>query len=157
MWKIVFKACSAACVLMTATPALSAPIEISNVVFQEVEVRQPDGSVKRTLAPAATVTPGDEIVYVLTIRNTGVSPAEQLVVTNPLPADVAFVAPEGTTAPKVSIGGERFGALTELTVSTADGRTRPAQPSDVTHLRWDLSVPLPPQGERQVSYRGQLK
>jgi uncharacterized repeat protein (TIGR01451 family) len=142
---------------MTATPALSAPIEISNVVFQEVEVRQPDGSVKRTLAPAATVTPGDEVVYVLTIRNTGANAAEQLVVTNPLPVDVAYVAPAGSTAPKVSVGGERFGALSELSVTTADGRTRPARPADVTHLRWDLSAPLPPQGEQQVSYRGQLK
>jgi uncharacterized repeat protein (TIGR01451 family) len=158
MWKIVFKACSAAFVLITATPALSAPIEISNAVFQEVETRGPDGAMKRTLAPAVTVTPGDEVVYVLTIRNTGASPAEQLVITNPLPQHVAFVAAAaGSTAPKVSVGGERFGALSDLSVVTADGRSRPAQAGDVTHIRWDLAAPLAPNSEQQVSYRGQLK
>lgn len=157
MWRIAFRACSAACLLITSTPALAAPVEISNAVFKELQVRQPDGVVRRTLTPAATVVPGEEVVYVLTIRNTGASPAEQLVITNPLPADIVFVSAEGSAAPMVSVGGERFGALSELSVATADGRTRPAQPGDVTHLRWDLSVPLAPMSERQVSYRGQLK
>lgn len=155
--KSLLRAASAAALLMTAAPALAAPIEITNAVFEATEVRSADGSIKRQLVPATTVTPGDEVVYVLTVRNTGASPAEQLVITNPLPADIAFVAAEGSDAPKVSIGGERFGDLSELSATASDGRTRPAKPADVTHLRWTLTAPLAPLGERQVSYRGQLK
>ncbi len=157
MWKIVFRFCSAAFVLMAATPSMAAPIAIDNAVFKEVIVQRPDGGVERKLTPAAKVTPGDEVVYVLTVRNTGPNPAEQLVVTNPLPVDVVYVASIDGDAPKVSVGGERFAALSELSVTVSDGRTRPAVAADVTHLRWDLASPLASQAEHRVSYRGRLK
>lgn len=157
MMKNVLRTLAVSGVLLGGTTALAAPVELSNAVFKETIVRQPDGTSKRALSPAATVTPGEQVVYVLTIRNTGTLPAEQLVVTNPVPSDVAFVAAEDAAAAKLSVGGERFGALSEFTVTTADGRARPALPADVTHLRWELADPLAPNSERQVSYRGRLK
>ena len=46
--------------------------------------------------------------------------------------------------------------LAELTVAGPDGEPRPAQPSDVTHLRWVLPA-LPAGGEGAVSFRARVR
>jgi hypothetical protein len=38
--------------------------------------------------------------------------------------------------------GKSWGPLAKLTVRGADGAPRPAQGSDVTHLRWKLGKPV---------------
>lgn len=134
----------------------ASPIQISNAVFQEVEVKADDGSVATKLVPAAKVVPGAEVVYEISYRNNGTEPATDLAIDNPLPKEVVFV--DASVQPTtVSVdGGENFGDLEELAVFGADGEPRPAKSTDITNLRW-IVASLPPGGEGKVTFRARVK
>ncbi len=66
------------------------------------------------MAAAARVTPGDRIVYQLSYRNSGREPARDLVIANPVPANMAYAgAAEGSAEPELSVDGTRFGSLAQ--------------------------------------------
>ena len=148
--------------LAWAPQALAADtLELRNEVFQEVDVKDADGSTHRERVPAAKVVPGTEVIYVITYRNAGKQPAANVVITNPIPAELAYQPERGpapSATPDVSVdSGTRFGALASLSVKDAEGKPRPAQGSDVTHLRWRLREPVAPGAQGSVSYRAVLE
>jgi uncharacterized repeat protein (TIGR01451 family) len=134
---------------------------LTNEVFQEIEVKSPDGKLERKTIPAARVVPGTEVIYVITYKNEGDKPAEKITVTNPVPKELEYVtAPSiaGESAAEVSVdGGKNYGALPRLTVAGTDGKPRPATTSDVTHVRWSLKSIVEPGDEGKVSFRAKLK
>jgi uncharacterized repeat protein (TIGR01451 family) len=136
-------------------------LELRNEVFQEVDVTDADGKTHRERVPAAKVVPGSEVIYVITYRNTGAQPATDVVITNPIPAELAYqpqLGPGPSAAPDVSVdAGKSFGALASLSVKDADGKSRAAQGSDVTHVRWELRTPVKPGEQGSVSYRAVLE
>ncbi len=96
--------------------------------------------------PPASASSGDELVYTVTFSNVTAQPADQVRITNPLPAGVRYVA-DTATGPGAEVlysvdGGATFGAPAELTVVAADGGRRNADTADYTHIRWQLSAPL---------------
>jgi uncharacterized repeat protein (TIGR01451 family) len=129
---------------------------LSTAVFKEVETRAADGKVTTALKPAARVTPGDQVVYVLTYHNGGVSPTDGVVINNPLAKDLIYAGPADAKPPLVSIDGHSFGPLASLTKTGAAGAV-PATAADVTTLRWALAQPVPAGGEVQMSFRARLK
>jgi uncharacterized repeat protein (TIGR01451 family) len=134
-------------------------LQLSNQVFQEIEVIGADGKPERKTVPAATVVPGTEVSYVISYRNQGDQPADNVTITNPVPAELEYVAVLGPApANQVSVdGGKRYGALASLTVADASGKTRPAEAADVTHVRWMLGAALPPGDGGRVSFKARLK
>jgi uncharacterized repeat protein (TIGR01451 family) len=148
---------AAAAVLITQGPARAGEASLTAAVFREVEVRSPDGRVTTDLKPASRVTPGDQVVYVLTYRNGAAKPAEGVVVINPLAKDLVYAGPADARPPMVSVDGETFGPLTTL-IKTAQGASpAPASAADVTTLRWRLDQPVPAGGEVRLSFRARLK
>ena len=153
----------AGCLLLAVAPAVAAQdtLELRNAVFQEVDVKAADGTMHKERVPAAKVVPGTEVIYVITYHNTGKEPATDVVITNPIPPELAYqpeLGPGPSAAPDVSVdSGANFGALASLKVKDADGKPRPAQGSDVTHVRWRLSKPVAPGAEGSVSYRAVLE
>src|SRR5262249_5357098 len=151
----------ATCLLLTVAPAVAAQdaLELRNAVFQEVDVKAADGTTHRERVPAAKVVPGSEVIYVITYKNNGKQPAADVVITNPIPKELAYRPETGTgAAPEVSVdAGKSWGALASLSVKGADGKPRPAQGNDVTHVRWKLHAPLKPGEEGTVSYRAVLE
>lgn len=137
-----------------------AEVQLSSAAFQEKEVlANGKKSVKRE--PLANAVPGQEIIYVITYRNTGTEPVQNVVVNNPVPKELAYVANSAlgnNTRFEASVdGGKTFGVFSQLTVKGADGKTRAATGTDVTHLRWTLTAPLKAAGEGDVSYRAVLR
>lgn len=134
-------------------------VQLTNQVFQEVEVIGADGKPERKTVPAATVVPGTDVSYVIAYRNTGDKPAENVAITNPVPAELEYVAVLGPApANQVSVdGGRQYGPLASLSVTDADGKPRPAQAADVTHVRWILNTALPPGAGGTVSFKARLK
>jgi uncharacterized repeat protein (TIGR01451 family) len=134
-------------------------VQLTNQVFQEVEVIGADGKPERKTVPAATIVPGAELSYVIAYRNTGDKPAGNVAITNPVPAELEYVAVLGPApANEVSVdGGKQFGPLTSLSVQGADGKSRPAQAADVTHVRWILNTALEPGAGGTVSFKARLK
>jgi uncharacterized repeat protein (TIGR01451 family) len=110
--------------------------------------------------PATKVEPGAEVVYVLSYKNTGKAPAEKVVISNPVPANLEFreASTAAGAAADVSVdGGKTWGRLAALKVTGKDNKPRAAQASDVTDVRWVLAAAVPAGGEGKVTYRARLK
>jgi uncharacterized repeat protein (TIGR01451 family) len=129
---------------------------VSQVLVERVETT-PDGRSITTRAEPDVVTPGDRLVFLLSYRNDGAEPATAFVLTNPVPDSVAFAGTDDRSAVVSIDGGKTWGALSSLTVTQADGITRPAQVADVTHIRWSLAQPVPSGGAGELSFRGVVK
>lgn len=122
-------------------------------VLQEKAVEE--AGVKRVLLVAAdNVTPGDEVIYDLSYANTSAKPAEQVVLTNPVPATLEYVS--GDSALVSVDGGKTFAILSSLKVSETDGTQRPAAPKDVTHVRWNIAA-IAPGTSGHVLFKARLK
>lgn len=148
-----------AAVLLCAGTALAAGrLELKNTVFQEIEVATEDGRTEIRQVPATRVIPGTEVIYVIDYGNVGDGPVENVAITNPIPDELAYVGEDGAIpVTTVSVDdGAQYGELAELTVPGPDGELRPAQPSDVTHLRWVLPA-LPAGGDGAVSFRARVR
>lgn len=143
--------------MLAATAAWAQAVNVETRLFVETYITGKDGAIERQLKPAATVTPGDRLVYVVTYRNAGRQPATDFALTNPIPKHVEF-AGEETAGSEVSVdGGKTWGAITTLRIANADGTTRAARRDDVTHLRWRLTQPIAPGAEGQVTFKARLK
>lgn len=129
---------------------------LTSAVFKEVETPGPNGAVM-SRKPAARVTPGDQVVYVLTYRNGGTRPADGVVVTNPLAKDLVYAGPADARPPMVSIDGQTFGPLAALSKTGANGARVAAAAADVTSIRWTFDQPVPAGGEVQLAFRARLK
>ena len=156
MWRFLILVAALAGAML-GQPAFAETLELSSAVFKDIEVKTKDGRVERRRAPATTVVPGDRIVYVLSYRNTAPRPAERLVITNPLPGEVQYLAPTDRP-PEVSVdGGKQFGALASLKIANSDGTQRAASPQDVTHVRWRFEGAVPPGQSGEVAFYAVLK
>jgi uncharacterized repeat protein (TIGR01451 family) len=159
--KLVRIAAAAATLLYAAAAAAQGTLQLTNEVFQEVATTGADGKKTVKRVPAASVVPGTEVIYVVTYRNVGKQPADNVVVTNPVPKELVLKS-ESTAVPGATVeysadGGKNFGALAALRVSGADGKPRAAQAADVTHVRWKLAKSVKPGEQGSVSLRAVLK
>ncbi|MBD3733724.1 MAG: hypothetical protein IE934_13530 [Sphingopyxis sp.] len=149
-------------ILLLATlapaPALAAnQVALDNSVFVERVSTDASGKQRVLLEEPKVVVPGDRLVFVLNYRNAGGEPADKFVITNPMPSAVRF-AGAADASPIVSVdGGKAWGALDTLSVVQPDGTRRPAQPADVTHIRWAFQKPIPAGGTGKLMFRGVVK
>ncbi|PSN19551.1 hypothetical protein C7271_06745 [filamentous cyanobacterium CCP5] len=107
----------------------------------------------------ATVQPQDRLRYTITSENAGEQPAQNLVITQPIPAQMTYVLDtaigNGGTSITYSIdGGQSFVAEPLVEVVQPDGSVvmEPAPAEDYTHIRWDFSASLEPEVAVQVAY-----
>lgn len=136
-------------------------VKVSGRVFQEQTVVAPDGSHAVRHLPAANLQSGSELVYEVTYSNVGSKPTAQVIITNPLPSDLAYRSVPGRAEDAVfdvSVdGGETYGPLAAMTVGQSDGLRRPAQESDITHVRWTINEPVKPGQQGKVSLRAVVR
>ena len=142
--------------LLAAAPAFAADQVAlqSNVRVERTEMV--NGRQQVVLKEPGTVVPGDKLLFQTSYKNAGSTPATRFVVTNPVPAAVAWTG-EGTTGVEASVdGGRSFAPLAALKVKGTGGTPRAAGPADVTHLRWTLAV-IATGATGQLSYRGVVR
>ncbi|HMJ93183.1 MAG TPA: hypothetical protein VK472_03690 [Allosphingosinicella sp.] len=132
-------------------------VSLTSEVLVEHVKPQADGSSKVVREEPSVVTPGDNLVFLLSYRNGGAQPATGFVVTNPIPASVAFTGGESDGAIVSIDGGKSWGPLASLKVANADGSMRAATPDDVTHIRWSFAQPIAAGRAGQLSFRGVVK
>jgi len=121
-----------------AEPAVST----QSAVF--VERLQPDAT--RRLEPADRLSRGDRVITVVNWYRPARSRGS-FVITNPLPAAVAYQASAWDDQDVSVDGGRTWGRLETLRVGT-----RYATPEDVTHVRWRISAVERSRG--QIAYSG---
>jgi len=142
-----------------ATPSFAA-MTATQHVEKEVIVRGADGQETVQRRPADTVTPGETVIYSIKYHNDSDDAASNIVLVMPVPKEVAYV--EGSVSGDDSSvafsadAGLTYVARGRLTVEE-DGTTRPARGDEITHIRWTLTTPVPPNGEGDVSYKAILK
>jgi len=147
-----FIALAAAATALASAPALAGADAVSlssDVKVDKVVVE--NGKETHVLTPPQKVVPGDKLVFSTQYHNNGASPVDSFVVTNPLPAGVAYLAEDAANALVSVDGGKTWAALEKLTVADGKGGTRPAQAADVTHVRWSIAV-IAPGASGSVSY-----
>ena len=98
----------------------------SEVFVERADPGRERPAARVSLEPPGVVTPGDQLVFVLSYRNNGAAPAADFTVTNPLPDSVSFAGTESAGAVYSVDGGRNWGALAALQVRNADGSSRPA-------------------------------
>jgi uncharacterized repeat protein (TIGR01451 family) len=144
--------------LLGGAPSFAAtPLQVSSDVYVERQLERVDGTKMVVLEKPRLLTPGDNLVFVVKYKNVGGATASNFVVTNPLPSAIQF---NGTSdgLEVVSVDdGKNWDFLGKLRVGKADGTSRPAQRSDVTHIKWNLNQPLTAGAEGKLIFRGVVK
>lgn len=150
-------ACAAAIAVAAAWPAWAGGIMLETHILKSETVHAAGGASTERLVPAAKAVPGDPMVYVLTYRNDGSQPAADVVFASPVPATMIYRGAGAGAEPEVSVDGARFAQLSELTVKGPGGLARAARLSDVTHVRWRFSTPIPAGASGEVSFHANLR
>jgi len=143
--------------LAVAAPAWGNDVLLSSEIFVERVQQDAQGKTKTVLEAPKLVTPGDKLLFVLTYKNNGSAPASDFLINNPVPEAVSFAGTDSQEAVYSVDGGKNWGALPALKVKQADGTERPAQPSDVTHVKWQFAKAIPAGAEGKLSFRGVVK
>lgn len=128
-------------VLLSVSATAQAHLDVQTVVQKEEAFINEQGETDTRLVAADVVVPGETVFYTITFTNISDESADNVVITNPIAADLVYVEGSGFgpgTDMLFSVdGGETFAAAEELTVDE-DGVTRAADASDYTHVRWIL-------------------
>jgi len=136
--------CGLAAVLAAPSMALAAsgPVSLDSSIKLDKVVTE-NGVSRHVLSEPTKVVPGNHLIFLTNYRNVSPKAVDHFVVTNPLPSAVVL---DSTSADgfQVSVdGGKNWGLLAALTVGGANGATRAAQASDVTHVRWVIASIAP--------------
>ena len=148
-------------ILTAFSSQVLAQIEVKTVA--EIEVTEIDKQGKKTVkrTAATNVIPGTEVIYTITAKNTGNEPADNIVVTNPVPKQTVYVDGSafgaGTNITYSVDGGKSYDKAEKLTVKDKAGKPRAATAKDYTHVRWTFQFNLQPGQEAPVWYRVRVK
>jgi uncharacterized repeat protein (TIGR01451 family) len=135
-------------------------VELKTTAEVEQEYVNEQGQKAKRLAPAGKVTPGDEVIWTITAKNICEKPAENIVIANPVPEHMTYVANSamgvGTTI-TYSLDNKEFKDAAALTARAADGSTRRAGADEYRAIRWTYSAPFAPGATAFVRYRATVK
>lgn len=136
-------------------------VELKAVAEMEIEVIGDDGQTEIQRVPATKVVPGNGVIYTIYYTNNGSDPAENFVITNPIPEHMVYLAAsaegEDTHITFSIDGGRNYDVSGNLTVTDSEGGKRPARESDYTHIRWAMNEPVAPHGSGYVNFRAKLQ
>ncbi len=97
------------------------------------------------LGDSAEVAPGDVLRYTVVGENTGQSPANNLAITQPIPAQMTYkldsaISKDGAEITYSIDQGATFVAEPTVQITQEDGTVveRPAPPEAYTHIRWQF-------------------
>jgi hypothetical protein len=145
-----------------AAPAARAeqdPITIRAVAEVETKVVVGGREIIK-LAPADRLVPADQVIYTLEVHNGDANAVTAPQVTYPIPDHMLYIA-NSAIGPGVevsySLDGRHFDKADNLQVQTADGKLRPATPSDYTHIRWQFKHGLKANSTAFVRFRALVK
>ncbi|MEH6637784.1 MAG: hypothetical protein V7717_00780 [Porticoccaceae bacterium] len=159
-----FKTGLGVCCLLLAGFALAADdLQVTITSQKEIlEVNEQGEQVARRV-PVDVAVPGDEIIYTVAVNNSGAVEADNVVVTDPVPAEMAYIESSvfgpigGMSVTYSADGGVSYLPRGDLIVVIASGEVRQASPADITHIRWQLKSPLLAGTAVQLGYRAKVR
>jgi len=136
-------------------------VEIRAVAEVEVKVKNDAGVEETKRVPATKVPPGVAVIYTLHADNKGSKPADDVVVTDPIPEHMDYVdgsaSSQGTRLTFSADGGKTWAAKEKLQVKGKDGALRAASAEEITHIRWQFEKPIAPGESRAVEFRARVE
>lgn len=131
------------CASLASAASANPLVALDSAVF----VERDQAASGRMLEPAARLSRGDRVVYVVNWTRMGGQGG--FIVTNPLPRSVAFQG-SANGDEEVSVdGGRTWGRLGMLRLGE-----RIATAEDVTHVRWRVAPSLAARGAGSITYSG---
>jgi uncharacterized repeat protein (TIGR01451 family) len=131
-------------------------IELRNEVQMEQEVTDANGQKSIRLVPPAKVVPGNHVIYTITAHNLCRKPVDKVVVNNPVPEHLSYVADSATgagTEISYSADGRIFAKPGALMIKDADGSVRAPRDEEIRSIRWVFSGALAPGQSSSVRFR----
>lgn len=149
--------------LMTSALLLTmvqANVSINSASFQEQTKITANGEKVKEWVKASKVVPGTVIRYVNSLENSGEKSATKLVVNNPVPENMEYVANSASCASECVLsysvdGGENYAQPEELYVGVGKERHL-AKASEYTDIRWVVDS-LGATAQSSVEYKARLK
>jgi len=148
-----------AALALSTTHAVSAQdncIQLTTVAETAQQYVNEKGQTATRLAPVGKALPGDEVIWTITAKNVCAKPVENVVVANPVPEHMSYVASSAIgvgTEIAYSLDGKDFKPLTALVVHAADGSTHAAKAEEIRHIRWTYTAAFAPGATAFVRYR----
>jgi len=97
------------------------------------------------LTENSIVNPGDVLRYTVSSNNTGVTPAKDLTITQPIPDRMTYKVDTASSKNQAAItystdNGETFVAEPKISIEMENGKTikQPAPAETYTHIRWQF-------------------
>ena len=142
------------------TMSLQANVSISSASYQKQTKINEAGEKVTTWVKAQKVVPGTTIRYVNSLENSGNEEATKLVVNNPIPENMEYVANTASCQAGCEIsysvdGGVTFNQPSELFVGVNQER-HIAKASEYTNIRWIVDS-LTATSQSSVEYQARLK
>lgn len=113
------------------------------------------------LVPAENIVPGDEVVYTVSATNICDEPADHVVIDNPVPEHMKYVANSaigpGTDVSYSIDSGFHYEKPGALRISNPDGSQREARADEYTNIRWVMRNPLKPGSVAFARFRARLE
>ena len=139
--------------------AADAALKLTSTAEKESTVVK-DGKKEVVRLPAQKILPGDTVVFTNHYANTLDKPADEAVITNPVPKDVTYLDGsafgDGATITFSIDKGKTFDTPGKL-FKTEKGKKRNARAGEYTDIRWKFGKPIPPGKEGDVGYKARVK
>ena len=136
-------------------------VTLETLIQKEIEVVNAEGQKEKKLVEVGNAIPGDELILTIDYTNRGLESAENVVLVNPVPEHTEYIGGsaggEGAAITFSVDGGGSFDLPGNLQVVGENGKPRPAQAQEYTHIRWAFNEPVPPGGNGKVFFRVRLK
>ena len=163
--KLTISAAVMSLLVMTWSPQAIAQekgsIELKMVAEKEIVVENENGEKEIKREAVDKVIPGDHVVYTIEYKNVGEEAASSVVINNPVPENMHYVAGTATGDSADIVfsvdGGQSFDKAENLKVMDEEGKERPATAKDYTHIRWNLVDSVATGAMGQVAYRAELQ
>ena len=127
--------------------AAGGAVELKSVVEVDKVIVNKDGTKETKRMPAKKVSPDGEVIYTTTFKNVIDKPVGNIVINNGVPQYTRYVVGSATGANTditFSVdGGKTYTTEDKLSVTTKEGKVRPAVADDYTNIRWSYKGDLP--------------
>ncbi|NOT18603.1 MAG: hypothetical protein HOP20_11150 [Sulfuriferula sp.] len=136
-------------------------IEVKSIAEVEIKAKNAKGVMETKREPVTLATPGTVVIYTTSFRNVSTKPAGGISIVNPIDKNVGLVAGsvfgDNTDVTYSVDAGKTYAAADKIIVKTAEGRERPALPSDFNSIRWQYKGDLAPNKVGEVGFRAVIK
>ena len=156
-------------VIISALPGLALTKEMPNLdlklsVEKKVVLSNAEGETRTEWREVRNLKPGDMLKYTITYTNTSSTEARDAVIVDSVPFRSAYVSSSAkgkNTEITFSLDGKEFQSPTLLKYKAKGPGTQEqellATPEMYTHIRWQITKPVPTGGTGKVSFKAILK